>query len=105
MKKLLLALALLFLFLPSALAWEMEFDGNYVTFPELDGEKISCKVSSKGSFSAVLPLYLTLYGYAEDQLAPGMITTIYGTVAGEKTLSNEKRMEILVEYGTYLVSK
>ena len=55
------------------------------------------------------PLYLTVPGYAQCQIHENMIITIYGTVRGERTVSaddgEETRMDIFVEYGTYLVYK
>jgi len=76
-----------------------------ITFTE-EGLGILCTYNPpKGSKHAKTPLHLTIPGYGEDQLYTGMTTTIYGTVRGEKTLDDETRMEIFVEYGTYLVTK
>lgn len=59
----------------------------------------------KGSKHAKTPLYLTLYGYGQDQITPDMTMTIYATVQGLKELDGETRMELLMQYGTYLVVK
>ena len=52
------------------------------------------------------PLYLTFQGYAQDLISAPMIMTIYGTVQGEETVQTEDgeetRLNIFVEYGTYL---
>lgn len=56
----------------------------------------------KGSNHAKTPLYLTLYGYGQDQIQSGMIITIYGTVMGQHEVDGEQLLEILVQYGTYL---
>ena len=56
----------------------------------------------KGSKHAKTPLYLTLYGYGQDQIQPNMTITIYGTVNGQHEVDGEQRLEILVQYGTYL---
>ena len=58
-----------------------------------------------GSKAAKTPLYLTLYGYGQDQLKEDMTVTIYGTVSGSKVADGEACLGILVQYGTYLVSK
>lgn len=58
-----------------------------------------------GSKAAKTPLYLTLYGYGQDQLSKDMTVTIYGTVDGIREVDGENRLGILVQYGTYLVSK
>lgn len=57
----------------------------------------------KGSRHDQTPLYLTVYGYAQDQLQPDMIVTIYGTVRGQRTWEDETRLDILAQYGTYLI--
>lgn len=76
-----------------------------ITFTE-EGLGILCTYNPpKGSKLAKTPLYLTIPGYGEDQLYAGMTTTIYGTVRGTRAVGDESRMEILVEYGTYLVTK
>lgn len=76
-----------------------------ITFTE-EGLGILCTYNPpKGSKHAKTPLYLTIPGYGEDQLYTGMTTTIYGTVRGERAVDGESRMEILVEYGTYLVTQ
>lgn len=59
----------------------------------------------KGSKHAKTPLYLTFYGYGRDQLREDMTVTIYGTVNGQRDVNGEKRLDILVQYGTYLVTK
>lgn len=59
----------------------------------------------KGSKHAKTPLYLTNYGYGQDQIAEGMIITIYGVVNGQRQVEGENRLDILVQYGTYLVTK
>ncbi len=61
------------------------------------------------------PLYLSVPGYAQCQLHENMIITIYGTVVGQREEESEDagipgakpetRMEILMEYGTYMVYK
>ena len=56
----------------------------------------------KGSKHAKTPLYLTLYGYGQDQIQPDMTMTIYGTVQGQHEVDGENRLELLVQYGTYL---
>lgn len=56
----------------------------------------------KGSKAARTPLYLTLYGYGQDQIQPGMTMTIYGTVSGQHGTGDDARLAILVQYGTYL---
>ena len=58
-----------------------------------------------GSKAAKTPLYLTLYGYAQDQISDNMVMTVYGTVEGAQQVGDESRLSILVQYGTYLVSK
>lgn len=76
-----------------------------VLFTE-DGLGILCAYNPpKGSKHEKTPLYLSLYGYGQDQVQPNMIMTIYGTVRGQKQLQEETRLEILVQYGTYLVSR
>lgn len=57
-----------------------------------------------GSKAAKTPLYLTLYGYAQDQITDSMVMTVYGTVQGAHQVGDESRLSILVQYGTYLVS-
>lgn len=59
----------------------------------------------KGSKHAKTPLYLTVYGYGQDQIQPNMTITIYGTVNGQRDVDGEARLDILVQYGTYLVTK
>ena len=59
----------------------------------------------KSSRHPKTPLYITLYGYAQDQIQPGMTMTVYGTVNGEHTVDGETRLTILMQYGTYLVSR
>lgn len=76
-----------------------------ITFTE-EGLGILCSYNPpKGSKHAKTPLYLTLHGYGQDQIYEDMIMTIYGTVEGQHQVEGENRMEILVQYGTYLVSK
>lgn len=76
-----------------------------VTFTE-EGLGILCTHNPpKGSRHAKTPLYLTLYGYAQDQIQPGMTMTVYGTVNGTRTVEGEERLDILMQYGTYLVSR
>lgn len=58
-----------------------------------------------GSRHAKTPLYLTNYGYGQDQITDGMTITIYGVVNGQRRVGDETRMDILVQYGTYLVIK
>ncbi len=73
-----------------------------VTFTE-EGLGILCTYNPpKGSGHEKTPLYLTLYGYGQDQLTAGMIMTVYGTVRGLHEADGESRLEILVQYGTYL---
>lgn len=73
-----------------------------VTFTE-EGLGILCTYNPpKGSKHAKTPLYLTLYGYGQDQIQPDMTITIYGTVNGQHEVDGEQRLEILVQYGTYL---
>lgn len=73
-----------------------------VTFTE-EGLGILCTYNPpKGSKHAKTPLYLTLYGYGQDQIQPDMTMTIYGTVNGQHEVDGEQRLEILVQYGTYL---
>lgn len=59
----------------------------------------------KGSKHAKTPLYLSLYGYGQDQVREGMTITIYGTVQGQKDADGEPRLNILMQYGTYLTIK
>ncbi|MBQ7306259.1 MAG: hypothetical protein IJW85_08600, partial [Clostridia bacterium] len=59
----------------------------------------------KGSKHAKTPLYLTFYGYGQDQIRPDMTITIYGTVNGQRQVEDEQRLDILVQYGTYLTTK
>lgn len=59
----------------------------------------------KSSKHEKTPLYLTFYGYAQDQIQPGMTMTIYATVNGTQEVEGETRMDLLVEYGTYLTVK
>lgn len=76
-----------------------------VSFTE-EGLGILCTYNPpKGSKHEKTPLYLTLHGYGQDQIQPDMTMTIYGTVQGQRTVGEETRMDILVQYGTYLVSK
>jgi hypothetical protein len=76
-----------------------------VTFTE-DGLGILCTYNPpKGSKHEKTPLYLTLYGYGQDQIHADMTMTIYGTVQGLQDVEGENRLNILVQYGTYLVSK
>ena len=76
-----------------------------VTFTE-EGLGILCTYNPpKGSRHAKTPLYLTLYGYAQDQIQPGMTMTVYGTVNGTRTVEGEERLDVLMQYGTYLVSR
>lgn len=71
-----------------------------------EGLGILCNYNPpKGSKHDKTPLYLALYGYGQDQLQPNMTMTIYGTVDGQHEVDGEQRLEILVQYGTYLVSK
>ncbi len=78
---------------------------NEVVYTE-EGLGILCAYNPpKGSRHEKTPLYLTFYGYAQDQLQPGMIVTIYGTVRGQKELPDESRLHIFVQYGTYLVTR
>lgn len=51
------------------------------------------------------PLYLTLFSYGQDQIQPNMIMTVYATVGGQQEVDGENRLELFVQYGTYLVSK
>lgn len=79
-----------------------------VTYTE-EGLGILCAYNPpSGSGYAKTPLYLTLYGYGQDQISEGMIITIYGTVTGPAQVQTdqgeETRLGILVQYGTYLVS-
>lgn len=68
-----------------------------------DGLGILCTYNPpKGSGHGKTPLYLTLYGYGQDQIQPDMIMTVYGTVDGRHTVDGEVRLKILVQYGTYL---
>ncbi len=68
-----------------------------------DGLGILCTYNPpKGSRHAKTPLYLTLYGYGQDQITPGMIMTVYGTVTGRHAADGEERLAILLQYGTYL---
>ncbi len=76
---------------------------NEVVYTE-EGLGILCAYNPpKGSRHEKTPLYLTFYGYAQDQLQPGMIVTIYGTVRGQRTWEDETRLDILAQYGTYLI--
>lgn len=76
-----------------------------VSFTE-EGLGILCTYNPpKGSKHEKTPLYLTLHGYGQDQIQPDMTMTIYGTVQGQREVEGETRMDILVQYGTYLVSK
>lgn len=80
-----------------------------VTYTE-QGLGILCAYNPpSGSGYAKTPLYLTLYGYGQDQISEGMVVTIYGTVTGPAQVQTDKgeetRLGILVQYGTYLVSK
>lgn len=80
-----------------------------VTYTE-QGLGILCAYNPpSGSGYAKTPLYLTLYGYGQDQISEGMVVTIYGTVTGPAQVRTDKgeetRLGILVQYGTYLVSK
>lgn len=76
-----------------------------VTYTE-EGLGILCTYNPpKGSKHAKTPLYLTLYGYGQDQIQPDMTITIYGTVNGQRQVEDEQRLDILVQYGTYLVTK
>jgi len=73
-----------------------------VTYTET-GLGILCTYNPpKGSKHAKTPLYLTLYGYGQDQIQPDMTITIYGTVIGQQVIDDEQRLDILVQYGTYL---
>ncbi len=67
-----------------------------------EGLGILCNYRPSSSKQEKTPLFLTLYGYAQDQLYTGMIVTIYGTVQGVRQVNDEERMDILVEYGTYI---
>lgn len=54
------------------------------------------------------PLYVNLPGYAQCQIGEKMIITIYATVDGKRVLftedgEEEERIELTVDYGTYLV--
>ncbi len=72
-----------------------------VAFTE-DGLGIMCNYNPpKDSKHKKTPLYLTLYGYGQDQITEGMIMTIYGTVDGQHEADGEQRLKILVQYGTY----
>ena len=80
-----------------------------VTYTE-QGLGILCAYNPpSGTGYAKTPLYLTLYGYGQDQISEGMVVTIYGTVTGPAQVQTDKggetRLGILVQYGTYLVSK
>lgn len=59
----------------------------------------------KGFKHAQTPLYLTVYGYGRDQIREGMTITIYGTVHGQRDVDGEKRLDILLQYGTYIITK
>jgi len=73
---------------------------------EPDAFVVKCTYNPpKGTKQAKTPLTLTLYNYAEDQLYTGMTTTVYGTVLGGRELEGETYLDILLEYGTYLVSR
>ncbi len=55
-------------------------------------------------------LYVNVPGYAQCQIGKNMILTVYATVDGTRVLVNadgeeEERIELTVDYGTYLVSK
>ncbi len=68
-----------------------------------EGLGILCSYNPpKGSKYKKTPLYLTMYGYGQDQITAGMIMTIYGTVDGQHEVDGEQRLKILVQYGTYL---
>lgn len=56
----------------------------------------------KSSKHEKTPLYLTLYSYGQDQIQPNMIMTVYATVGGLQEIDGEERLELLVQYGTYL---
>lgn len=62
-----------------------------------------------GSRHPQTPLYVTVPGYAQCQIHDNMILTIYGTVQGERTFATESgeetRMDIFMEYGTYMTYK
>ena len=76
-----------------------------VTYTE-EGLGILCTYNPpKGSKHAKTPLYLTFYGYGQDQIRPDMTITIYGTVNGQRQVEDEQRLDILVQYGTYLTTK
>lgn len=71
-----------------------------------DGLGILCTYNPpKGSKHAKTPLYLTNYGYGQDQITAGMTITIYGVVNGQRQVEDETRLDILVQYGTYLVTR
>ena len=68
-----------------------------------EGLGILCNYNPpSGSKHAKTPLYLTLYGYAQDQIQPNMIITIYGTVHGQHEVDGEQRLNILMQYGSYI---
>ena len=73
-----------------------------VTFTEMGWGILCTYTPPKGSKHEKTPLYLTLYGYGQDQIQPDMTITIYGTVNGQHEVDGEQRLEILVQYGTYL---
>lgn len=80
-----------------------------VTYTD-EGLGILCAYNPpSGTRYAKTPLYLTLYGYGQDQISEGMVITIYGTVTGPAQVQTDKggetRLGILVQYGTYLVSR
>ena len=73
-----------------------------VRFTE-EGLGILCNYNPPtGSKHAKTPLYLTLYGYGQDQIQPNMIITIYGTVRGQREVDGQQRLEILMQYGSYI---
>lgn len=57
------------------------------------------------------PLYINVPGYAQCQIGERMILTVYATVDGKRVMfdadsgEETERVELTVEYGTYLVSK
>lgn len=56
----------------------------------------------KGSKHEKTPLYLTLWGYGQDQIQPGMTMTVYAVVDGTHDAADGTRLQLDVQYGTYL---